>query len=80
MDTKLTLRLEDSLIRRAKQEAVRRGKSVSQMVSDYFYFLGSEVSVKKTAPPPLTGSLVGLLKGSRLSEADYKKHLMKKYR
>ena len=80
MDTKLTLRLEDSLIRRAKQEAVRRGKSVSQMVSDYFNSFGNEVSVKKTAPPPLTSSLAGLLKGSRLVEADYKKHLMEKHR
>ncbi len=80
MDTKLTLRLEDSLIRHAKQEALRRGKSLSQMVSDYFNSLTVRAP-KITSPlPPVTASLAGLLKGNKISEDDYKKHLREKYR
>ncbi len=80
MDTKLTLRLEDTLIRQAKQEARRRGKSVSQMVSDYFNSLKAGESGKKPILPPVTASLIGILKGSKLSEEDYKKFLREKHR
>ena len=38
MQTKLTLRLEDQLIEQAKSYAAHAGKSVSQIVSDYFTF------------------------------------------
>lgn len=36
MQTKLTLRLDDSLIEAAKQEAERRGMSLSRLVADLF--------------------------------------------
>ena len=36
MNTKLTLRLEEELIKSAKNHANIIGKSVSQMVADYF--------------------------------------------
>ena len=39
MKTKLTLRIEEGLIRRAKEKAKRRGTSVSKMVADYFSVL-----------------------------------------
>ena len=39
METKLTLRLEDKLIRKAKKLAKDRGKSVSRMVADYIVAL-----------------------------------------
>jgi len=80
MDAKLTLRLEDALIRRAKQEALRRGKSLSQMVSDYFNSLSARTTMKNPPLPPLTASLVGILKGSKISEDDYKNHLRAKHR
>ncbi len=80
MDTKLTLRLEDALIRRAKHEAHRRGKSVSKMVSDYFSALSAGTSRKSPPPPPVTASLVGILKGFQVSEDDYKKHIKEKHR
>ena len=79
MDTKLTLRLEDTLIQRAKREADRRGKSVSQMVSDYFSSLRGEPPGQTTTQPPITASLVGILTGRRISEDDYKRHLREKH-
>jgi hypothetical protein len=77
MQTKLTLRLDDSLIRRAKKMANRRGKSVSQMVSDYFSSLeGSKASPELS---PLTQSMLGSLKEKKVSEQDYMSYLEKKH-
>ncbi len=78
MNTKLTLRINDVLIETAKTEANRRGKSVSQMVGEFFDSLATAPKVKPNLPP-LTTSLFGLLKDKNLSEANYKTHLRKKY-
>ncbi len=59
-------------------EAKRRGKSVSRMVSDYIESIGSQPDSKKVLPPT-TASLIGILKGQKISEADYKRHLREKY-
>lgn len=83
MATKLTLRLSPVLIKRAKVYAKHHGKSVSQIVGDYFSVLGyvieSEDDSQESSSLPLTKSLKGVLKGTNLSEKDYKKHLEKKY-
>lgn len=78
MNTKLTLRIDDTLVETAKTEASRRGKSVSQMVGEFFDSLAA-VPRGKPNLPPITASLVGLLKDRGVFEADYKKHLRKKY-
>jgi len=80
MQTKLTLRLEDQLIEQAKSYAAHAGKSVSQLVSDYFKLLTSN-EIKTSSPStPITQSLRGLLRESRLDETDYKKYLEEKHR
>ncbi len=78
MNTKLTLRMDETVISKAKGEARRRGKSVSKMVSEFFESLSPR---DHTLPilPPLTKSLVGVLKGGKVSEKDYIAHLRKKY-
>lgn len=77
MNTKLTLRMDAELVRTAKTEASRRGKSVSQMVGEFFDALVPERRAKPDLPP-ITASLVGVLKGREVSEADYRKHRRKK--
>lgn len=77
MQTKLTLRLEDELIEQAKKHAKKQGKSLSQMVSDYFKALTKEN--KKIKIAPITSSLIGILKSSEVDKNDYKKHLEEKY-
>lgn len=81
MQTKLTLRLDDELIRNAKSYAADTGKSLSQLVADYFALLKSG-RPNKTAShsAPLTRSLRGVLKNSGVSERDYRRHLEEKYR
>lgn len=79
MQTKLTLRLEDQLIEQAKSYAAQAGKSVSQIVAEYFKLLTSP-KVKTNSPStPITQSLRGLLRESKLDEKDYKKYLEKKH-
>ena len=79
MQTKLTLRLDDQLIEQAKSYAAHTGKSVSQIVADYFKLLTSE-KIKSVSPStPVTQSLRGLLRESKLDEKDYKKYLEEKH-
>jgi hypothetical protein len=77
MQTKLTLRLEDELIKQAKEHAKEQGKSLSQIVADYFTIFTKQNKKQKIAP--ITQSLIGILKDSSLDEKDYKKHLEEKY-
>jgi len=77
MQTKLTLRLDAQLIERAKNHAKNRGKSVSQMVADYFALLGQEE--QNETLPPLTRSLYGALRGTDIDEEDYHRYLEEKY-
>lgn len=79
MQTKLTLRLEDQLIEQAKSYAAQAGKSVSQIVSDYFRLLTSEKPRPSPPSTPITQSLRGLLRDSGLDESDYKKYLEEKH-
>ncbi len=70
--------MDDSLVKRAKSEAQRRGKSVSLIVSEYIDTFGASVAESENIPP-VTASLLGILKGKSVSEEDYKKHLVEKY-
>jgi len=82
MQTKLTLRLESHIITNAKSYAEGSGKSLSQIVSDYFQLLqSSELTKNKTSElPPLTKELKGILKSKiKIDKDSYKKHLEEKY-
>lgn len=79
MSTKLTLRLDEDLIRRAKQHSARSGKSVSRLVADYFALIGAEDRQVATDLTPRVRSLVGALVGAKVDERDYRRHLEKKH-
>ena len=79
MNTKLTLRLEENLIKAAKRHAGTLGKSVSQMVADYFYLLENDSMDKKQPLTPIVASLKGSLKGFGVDEKTYKRYLENKY-
>ena len=81
METKLTLRLDEKLIGRAKSYARKSGKSVSQLVADYFGVLGTRGEEKGTSQiTPKVKSLRGTLRGADLNINDYRRHLEEKYR
>ncbi|WP_263079374.1 DUF6364 family protein [Endozoicomonas sp. Mp262] len=75
---KLTLRMQPELIDHAKQYAAHHGKSLSQLVADYFEALTKE-AYHSGSLPPLTRKLRGLLKDASDCEQDYKQHLEDKY-
>lgn len=79
MQVKLTLRLDEQLIRRAKDHAHRTGRSVSQLVADYFALLDAPVASPEVALPPITASLYGVLAWAGGDEEDHKQYLEEKY-
>ncbi len=68
MQTKLTLRLDDKLIKRAKRSAKKRGKSVSQLLADYFFVLEEDVKNKDIELTPIVQSLKGILKNAKIDK------------
>ncbi len=79
MNTKLTLRLDDHLIKSAKKYSAQSGKSVSRIVSDFFVIIKNEKLKKSSPVTPTVQSLRGILKDAGFSEKDYKIHLEEKY-
>lgn len=79
MNTKLTLRLDDSLIAQAKAFAQAEGKSISQIVADYFKTIQRHSGMKKQPIGPITSKLAGCLKESGIGEDDYKNYLERKF-
>ena len=80
MNTKLTLRLDDELIRAAKRYAGSSGKSVSQLVADYFALIDADVPAAEADLTPRVRSLLGSLSSAAGDEQDYRRHLDEKHR
>ncbi len=80
MNTKLTLRLDERLIRNAKRHSKMSGKSVSRLVADYFALIDAGEEIPGANITPRVRSLVGSLKGAPATEEDYRRHLEDKYR
>jgi len=82
MQTKLTLRLDSSLISAAKKYSKAHGKSLSKLFSDYVMLITSKKmsEIYPTEVPPLTRSLQGILRDKKIDEKDYQKYLKDKYK
>lgn len=74
MGTKLTLRLEENLIKNAKRAAKARKVSLSRMVSDYFKSISAQQK-KGIIESPILSEIAGILP----SKADNKK-LLRSYK
>lgn len=88
MQTKLTLRLEETVIEAAKQYAEARGTSVSKLVASYLAALtrveeGPADDSWKANLSPATQRLVGIAKppegATGFDETDYYQHLEEKH-
>jgi len=79
MNTKLTLRLDEALIHDAKIYAKKEGKSISQIVSEYFKAINKKNDIKTLKLRPLTKKLCGSLRGGTILKEDYKKYIEKKH-
>ena len=61
MTTKLTLTIEDQVIRSAKRYAKRKGKSLSNLVENYLKSIGSKETEQDTLSPKVL-KLMGVIK------------------
>lgn len=77
MNTKLTLRLDDRLISSAKRRSSESGRSISQLVADFFTLI--EIEAGEVEATARVRSLRGVLDGAGVDESDYKRHLEEKY-
>jgi len=71
METKLTLRLNDNVIKRAKIYAGNHKVSLSKMIESYLDSVTQQKEDKKTSITPLVESLSGVI--DLPAEFDYKK-------
>ena len=80
MQTKLILRLDDQLIRRAKSYARRSGKSLSELVADLFSRLNTAEESSPRELTPAVRSLAGALSGRQSTREEFRRHLDEKHR
>jgi len=80
MDTKLTLKLEQSVIERAKDYAKRQKTSLSRLIENYLLNITDEEDVQEKITP-LVRSLSGIidLPNDYDHKKDYADYLAKKY-
>jgi|WetSurSiteA1Bulk_404760.scaffolds.fasta_scaffold150005_2 hypothetical protein len=80
METKLTLKLEQSVIRSAKKYAQHNNRSLSKLVENYFRSLTPEnrETAKKNISP-LVKELSGVISEKDLEKHDYAAYLEQKY-
>lgn len=80
MDTKLTLKLDNNVIERAKMYARKKNTSISHLVETYLNFLTNPKD-EKDEITPLVKSLSGIIDLPKNfdNKKNYKKHIIKKY-
>ena len=80
MDTKLTLKLEQSVIEKAKDYAKRQKTSLSRLIENYLLDITDEEDVQEKITP-LVRSLSGIidLPNDYEHKKDYTDYLAKKY-
>ena len=75
MNTKLTLTIEQAVIEKAKEYAKGKGRSLSDIVENYFKAIVKEKGTVKTELTPIADSLKGSFKAPK--DFNYKKELTK---
>ena len=81
MNTKLTLTIERSIIEKAKKYAKGKGRSLSDIVENYFKIITKEENSNLIDATPIVSSLRGSFKAPEDTEYDKElsKALSKKY-
>ena len=79
MQTKLTLRLDGRLVEHARAYAEQTGKSLSQLVAEYFSAVTSAEESSSELTPSVS-RLKGALTGTDVEPEDYGAYLKEKHR
>lgn len=75
MNTKLTLTIEDAVIKKAKKYAADQERSLSDIIENYLKAITSREKTAESEYPPIVKSLKGSFKAPK--NLDYKKELAK---
>jgi hypothetical protein len=75
MNTKLTLTIEQTIIKKAKKYARQKGRSLSDIIENYLKIITKDKEKSDIEITPLTKSLKGSFKAP--DEFNYKKQLTK---
>ena len=81
MSTKLTLRLDENLIKDAKKIAKSKGVSLSKMISNYFKSISIHQK-QEVIESPILSEITGILSSKANNKKllkSYKKHVEEKY-
>jgi hypothetical protein len=78
--SKLTLSVDQSVVRRAKAYAARRGSSVSSLVERYLDLVSRPQATGDAPVTPRLARLRAELKGLTPDEGAYRRYLARKYR
>ena len=78
MQAKLTLRLDGQLVRDAERYARETGRSLSQVVAEYFSALTSTEAARGELTPTVS-RLKGALAGTKVDRDDYRAYLEGKH-
>ncbi|MFA6938511.1 MAG: DUF6364 family protein [Treponema sp.] len=78
MDSKLTLKMDSTVIGSIKEYAANNGKSISKIVEDFFRSLTSPKKQNDNISP-LVKELSGIISEKDLQNLDYTDYLEKKY-
>ena len=75
METQLTLRVDEAVIRKAKRIARKRGTSVSRIFGEFISKQTDDLPTEDL--PPITASMVGIIRreGAESDENAYRQHL-----
>jgi len=76
--SKLTLSVDDAVVKRAKRYAARRKISVSRLVEEYLELVSRPQGLDPHDAPPVLRMLRGAGKGAKLD--DYRRYLVEKYK
>jgi len=79
METKLTLKLDQSVIKSVKVYAEKHNRSLSKLVEDYFRNLILESYYKKAQISPLVQELSGIISAADLDGINYTDYVESKY-
>ncbi|MFA5518334.1 MAG: DUF6364 family protein [Spirochaetota bacterium] len=82
MDSKLTLKLDKTIIEKAKTYAMINNTSLSQMVEKYFIAILTETNYDNYKLSPIVKELSGVIKPFPSDDLknDYTEYLIKKYK
>jgi len=76
MNTKLTLTVQKSVIKKAKQFAKSEGRSLSSIIENYLKAITANKDFEEIKDTPITDSLRGSVKVPEGFDFDYKKAIL----